>query len=101
MAGRDFKDHKSLELQDRVLFLLEPEQGPEAMVHEAVAAVRDRRAQLEQQTRANLRREDVCFTVSCRLESLISVAREVARLDFAVGWAGTGSGGSSTLNAWG
>ncbi|KNC73450.1 hypothetical protein SARC_13990 [Sphaeroforma arctica JP610] len=49
----------SLELQDRVLSLLDSEQGTEAMVRDAVAAVRDRRAQLEQQTRAYVRREDV------------------------------------------
>ncbi|KNC87692.1 hypothetical protein SARC_00199 [Sphaeroforma arctica JP610] len=59
MIGRDFNGQKRLELQDRLLSLLESEKGTEAMVRDAVAAVHDRRAQLEQQSRANIRREDV------------------------------------------
>ncbi|KNC72281.1 hypothetical protein SARC_15167, partial [Sphaeroforma arctica JP610] len=61
MMGRDFNGQKRLELQDRVLSLLESEKGTETIVRDAVAAVRNRSAQLEQQTRANIRREDVPF----------------------------------------
>ncbi|KNC76397.1 hypothetical protein SARC_11103 [Sphaeroforma arctica JP610] len=59
MTGRYFNGQKSLELQDRVLTLMETERDTEAVVRDAVAAVRDRRAQLEQQSRANIGREDV------------------------------------------
>ncbi|KNC75421.1 hypothetical protein SARC_12052 [Sphaeroforma arctica JP610] len=59
MTGRNFNGQKRLGLQDRVLSLLESEKGTEDMGFDAVAAVRDRRAQLEQQSRVNIKREDV------------------------------------------
>ncbi|KNC77082.1 hypothetical protein SARC_10448 [Sphaeroforma arctica JP610] len=59
MTGKDFNGQKRLELQDRALSLLESEKGTEAMVRDALAAVRDRRAQLDQQSRAKIRCEDV------------------------------------------